>query len=206
MAGRRLAPGELVARREGDVWYLESALKLAAPPARPGDLLRRAASRAPDRDFLIERCEEGLRRVRYREAFRAAEGVGDWLVRDRRREGPVVALSGNSVDHALALLAWPSVGACRGARRARRSDRGARERRRLRARVRKALTAWNSKNCGSSTRIQRLLLLCDPPSIDAGEITDKGYTNQRAVLMRRAADVERLYNQAGDETIQISDR
>ncbi|HZM97313.1 MAG TPA: feruloyl-CoA synthase [Vicinamibacterales bacterium] len=104
MAERKLAPREVVARREGEVWYLESALKLEAPPARLGDLLRRAASRAPDRDFLIERCEDGLRRVTYREALRAAEGVGDWLVRDRRGEGPVVALSGNSVDHALVML------------------------------------------------------------------------------------------------------
>jgi feruloyl-CoA synthase len=36
-------------------------------------------------------------------------------------------------------------------------------------------------------------MLTDPPSIDANEITDKGYLNQRAVLARRAALVERLY-------------
>jgi feruloyl-CoA synthase len=34
--------------------------------------------------------------------------------------------------------------------------------------------------------------MADPPSIDADEITDKGYINQRAVLDRRAALVERL--------------
>ena len=39
----------------------------------------------------------------------------------------------------------------------------------------------------SSTRIARALVLAEPPSIDAGEITDKGYLNQRAVLDRRAA-------------------
>ena len=39
----------------------------------------------------------------------------------------------------------------------------------------------------------RLLVLTEPPSIDANEITDKGYMNQRAVLERRAALVERLY-------------
>jgi feruloyl-CoA synthase len=33
----------------------------------------------------------------------------------------------------------------------------------------------------------------EPPSIDANEITDKGYVNQRAVLERRRALVERLY-------------
>jgi len=46
---------------------------------------------------------------------------------------------------------------------------------------------------GPSQRIDRLLLLDEPPSIEAGEITDKGYINQRAVLRRRPGDVERLY-------------
>jgi feruloyl-CoA synthase len=35
--------------------------------------------------------------------------------------------------------------------------------------------------------------MAEPPSIDANEITDKGYMNQRAVLERRAALVEELY-------------
>jgi feruloyl-CoA synthase len=35
--------------------------------------------------------------------------------------------------------------------------------------------------------------MTEPPSIDANEITDKGYMNQRAVLERRAALVETLY-------------
>jgi feruloyl-CoA synthase len=48
---------------------------------------------------------------------------------------------------------------------------------------------------GSSTCAARALLLEEPPSIDAGEITDKGYINQRAVLDRRRALVESLYAQ-----------
>jgi feruloyl-CoA synthase len=47
---------------------------------------------------------------------------------------------------------------------------------------------------GSSTYPARLLIMTEPPSIDANEITDKGYMNQRAVLERRAALVERLYD------------
>ena len=35
--------------------------------------------------------------------------------------------------------------------------------------------------------------MSEPASIDANEITDKGYINQRAVLERRAALVERLH-------------
>ncbi|WP_457321353.1 feruloyl-CoA synthase [Roseateles sp. P5_E11] len=46
---------------------------------------------------------------------------------------------------------------------------------------------------GSATRPARLLLLAEPPSIDGGEITDKGSINQRAVLSRRAALVELLH-------------
>ena len=46
---------------------------------------------------------------------------------------------------------------------------------------------------GSSNRVVRALLLAEPPSLDAGEVTDKGSLNQRAVLARRAASVETLY-------------
>jgi len=46
---------------------------------------------------------------------------------------------------------------------------------------------------GSAARVQRLLLLAKPPSLDAGEITDKGYLNQRQCLECRAPEVERLY-------------
>lgn len=57
------------------------------------------------------------------------------------------------------------------------------------------LRAYNAGNPGSSTKVARVLLMTEPPSIDAGEITDKGYLNQRAVLTRRAALVERLYDE-----------
>jgi len=46
---------------------------------------------------------------------------------------------------------------------------------------------------GSSNRIERTLLLEEPPSLDAGEVTDKGTINQRAVLARRQALVRKLY-------------
>jgi feruloyl-CoA synthase len=46
---------------------------------------------------------------------------------------------------------------------------------------------------GSSNRIARAMVLEEPPSLDAGEMTDKGSINQRAVLARRAGLVEELY-------------
>lgn len=52
---------------------------------------------------------------------------------------------------------------------------------------------YNARFPGSSTRIARALLLESPPSIDAGEITDKGHINQRGVLALRDQAVQRLY-------------
>jgi feruloyl-CoA synthase len=46
---------------------------------------------------------------------------------------------------------------------------------------------------GSSNRISRVTILEEPPSLDAGEVTDKGTINQKAVLKARAALVEALY-------------
>jgi feruloyl-CoA synthase len=46
---------------------------------------------------------------------------------------------------------------------------------------------------GSSNRIARAIVLEEPPSLDAGEMTDKGSINQRAVLKRRVALVQELY-------------
>ncbi len=73
---------------------------------------------------------------------------------------------------------------------------------RLRDHLADALGRLN-EGAGSASRIERLLLLEAPPSLDAGEITDKGYLNQRACLERRAADVARLYADAhGPEVIR----
>jgi feruloyl-CoA synthase len=63
----------------------------------------------------------------------------------------------------------------------------------LRDEVRRRLNELARRSAGSSTRICRLLLMAEPPSLDAGEATDKGSINQRAVLARRAALVEELY-------------
>ena len=56
-----------------------------------------------------------------------------------------------------------------------------------------ALRALKGEGGGSSQVPTRALVLAEPPSADAGEITDKGYINQRAVLARRADAVQQLY-------------
>src|SRR5579883_2353921 len=64
---------------------------------------------------------------------------------------------------------------------------------RLIAEIRRRLAAFAAEATGSSNRVERLMLLEEPPSLDHGEITDKGSINQRAVLARRAALIEELY-------------
>jgi feruloyl-CoA synthase len=67
--------------------------------------------------------------------------------------------------------------------------------------VRQGLKNLRNLGGGSSQTPTRALLMTEPLSVDAGEITDKGYINQRAVLTRRAALVEKLY--ASDDPTQV---
>ncbi|MDI5983880.1 feruloyl-CoA synthase [Halomonas sp. M4R5S39] len=68
-------------------------------------------------------------------------------------------------------------------------------------RVREAMRALKASGGGSSTYATRALLLEEPPSMEAGEITDKGYINQRRVLDRRADLVHALYEDTGDPRV-----
>ena len=78
------------------------------------------------------------------------------------------------------------------------------ERPEIRARLAEGLGEHNRANPGGSTRITRVMMMTEPAAIDAGEITDKGYINQRAVLTRRAHLVERLYaDPIGDNILAI---
>ena len=60
-----------------------------------------------------------------------------------------------------------------------------------------------SRAGGSSQRIVRALILEHPPSIAAGEVTDKGSINQRAVLQSRRASVEMLYSSVRDSRVVV---
>ena len=63
----------------------------------------------------------------------------------------------------------------------------------VRARFRDLLRTLAAQSQGSSTRIERAILMAEPPSMDKSEMTDKGSINQRAVLQNRAALVEEIY-------------
>ena len=57
------------------------------------------------------------------------------------------------------------------------------------------------ESTGSSNRIARAIVLEEPPSLDAGEMTDKGSINQRAVLQRRMSLVDELYRDPPSEGV-----
>ncbi len=63
-----------------------------------------------------------------------------------------------------------------------------------------------AEGTGSATRPAAALLLTVPPSIDRGEVTDKGSINQRAVLAHRSAEVERLYAEVPDAEVIVPRR
>ena len=71
----------------------------------------------------------------------------------------------------------------------------------VRARFKELLAAFNKDAGGSSNRIAKLILMDAPPSIDTGELTDKGSINQRAVLANRTSIVEELYAAAASARI-----
>jgi feruloyl-CoA synthase len=56
-----------------------------------------------------------------------------------------------------------------------------------------SMDTFAAASTGASSRVTRAVLLGEPPSLDIGEMTDKGSINQRAVLAHRAAIVEELY-------------
>jgi feruloyl-CoA synthase len=75
----------------------------------------------------------------------------------------------------------------------------------LLAHLARALAGANAA-AGSAARVQRLLVLARPPSLDDGEVTDKGYLNQRRVLARRAALVDMLYADPAPAGVIIAER
>jgi feruloyl-CoA synthase len=63
-----------------------------------------------------------------------------------------------------------------------------------------------AEGTGSASRPAAALLMHEPPSIDKGEVTDKGSINQRAVLAHRAELVERLYADKPDADVIVPRR
>ena len=71
----------------------------------------------------------------------------------------------------------------------------------VRSAIASGLAKLKAQSGNSSGHATRALLLAEPASVDGGEITDKGYINQRAVLTRRAQAVASLDDAASAEWI-----
>jgi len=67
------------------------------------------------------------------------------------------------------------------------------------------LNSFVAASSGTSGRVTRAILLADPPSLDIGEMTDKGSINQRAVLAHRAALVDELYAAQPPSRVIVAD-
>jgi feruloyl-CoA synthase len=160
---------------------------------RIGDAVRFADPNDPAKGLIYD--------GRLTEDFKLTTGT--WVHVGALRVGVLAAVSPALQDAVIAgeghdsvrILAWLNPGGCRqllgdGAP----SDVAALARHpAIRRHVLDALKRWNSQNTGHSTRIRCALLLGDTPSIDANEITDKGYINQRAALTHRKTELERLF-------------
>jgi feruloyl-CoA synthase len=112
-----------------------------------------------------------------------------------------VVITGLDRDYVGALV-FPNLAVCRSLGKAlpeKALDEEVLADRNVRSAFKAKLESLARGSTGSSTLVRRLLLLTEPPSIDRGEVTDKGSINQRAVLRHRAEKVEELYR--GSETV-----
>jgi feruloyl-CoA synthase len=101
-----------------------------------------------------------------------------------------VVIAGADRDEIGALI-FPNLDACRTLAASATTD--VANDARVLGEFRTRLEAFARASTGSSNRVARAILLAEPPSLDAGEMTDKGSINQRAVLSRRADIVAELY-------------
>lgn len=147
------------------------------------------------------RPDRGLRfDGRISENFKLSSGtwvqVSDLRLSAISAASPVIedaVVTGHDREH-VGLLIFPNLAGCRSICDApHASSEEIVVNPKIHAHLANTLASLNASNPGSSRRIDRVLLMAAPPSVDGGEITDKGYINQRAVLDGRAALVERLY-------------
>jgi feruloyl-CoA synthase len=171
-----------------------------------GDALKFAEGNDASKGFVFD--------GRISEDFKLATGtwvsVGPLRARFLSEFAPLVrdvVIAGHDRDDVTALV-FPDVEACLAHLAMSSGDavvQGIFDQTKLRCEFQSRLDRLAKTSTGSSTRIMRILLLDDPPSIDASEITDKGSINQRAVLLRRASLVDELYaNKSSSRIIGVS--
>ncbi len=139
--------------------------------------------------------------------------TGTWVSAGRLRVQAIESSKGLLSDALVAgldrayvsILGFPNIAACRAC--AGEGDLGAEDLVRhpkVLETLAEGLRVHNATNPGSSTRIKRALLMVEPPSVDKGELTDKGYINQSTALSRRADLVVKLYEEtAGNDVVVL---
>jgi feruloyl-CoA synthase len=168
---------------------------------RIGDAARLVDESAPEKGLQFD--------GRVTEDFKLTSGtwvsVGSLRLASIEKMAPLAqdaVVTGHDRDE-ICLLVFPNAAACRQmaglAADAPLAEALAHPR--VREHVRGALAAARRDGTGSSTCPVRALLMEHPASVDAQEITDKGYVNQGAVLKNRADLVARLYAGDGDAAV-----
>jgi feruloyl-CoA synthase len=163
---------------------------------KPGDAVRFADPSDPAKGIVFD--------GRLAEDFKLSTGT--WVAVGVLRVGVLAAASPALQDAIIAgenrdsigMLAWLNRAACCKLAGCEATLSELARHPAIREHVHAAIARWNADHPGSSQKIARIVLLPDAPSIDANEITDKGYINQRLALERRKADVERLFAAAPD--------
>jgi feruloyl-CoA synthase len=159
-----------------------------------GDAVRFVDSADINKGFLFD--------GRFSEDFKLASGtwvsVGPLRVKILSHFTPFVqdvVLTGHDRDE-IGMLVFPDWTACRSLCPEISPDSKAEilEQEAVRERFQALLESFAKKSTGNSNRVMRAVLVEEPPSLDAGEVTDKGSLNQRAVLELRAELVNRLYS------------
>jgi len=168
---------------------------------KPGDAVRFADPAEPAKGIVFD--------GRLAEDFKLATGT--WVAVGVLRVAALAAASPALQDAIIAgenrewvgMLAWLNAAGCRKLVGCEAALPELARHPTVREHVGRAIARWNADHGGSSQRIARVLLLPDAPSIDANEITDKGYINQRLALERRKVEVERLFAPAPDADVLI---
>ena len=166
-----------------------------------GDAVKFVDSSCPERGLFFD--------GRVAEDFKLSSGT--WVSVGTLRVAGIAALSPLAQDIVVTghggdevrFLVFPNIAACR-------AHAGLDEtvavsevlsQDRMRCAIAQGLAKLKAQSANSTGHAARALLLAEPPSVDGGEITDKGYINQRAVLTRRADAVARLNDDASNEWI-----
>jgi feruloyl-CoA synthase len=158
-----------------------------------GDAVRFVDSTDVNKGFLFD--------GRFSEDFKLASGtwvsVGPLRVKILSHFAPFVqdvVVTGHDRDE-IGMLVFPDWAACRSLCPEVSPDSKAEILRQeaVRVRLQSLMESFAKKSTGNSNRVVRAVLVEEPPSLDAGEVTDKGSLNQRAVLDLRAELVRQLY-------------